>query len=243
MSTTVDLVKAIKQELKAKGMTYADLAHALGMAESSVKRMLAKADMPLSRVDDVCRALKLDFAELARRVADSQPLLSELSQEQERAVVADKILLLVALCVLSQWSVEQITSAYRLSQAQVIACLVQLDRIGILQLRPLNRYRLQLAKAFRWRPHGPVMQYFREHAVLDFFSGGFDGPGEGLLLVHGAISRALAPSFLERLQKTAQDFAMQHQSDQKLADEHREGYTLLLAMRRWEFEAFESLRR
>ena len=61
--------------------------------------------------------------------------------------------------------------------------------------------------------------------------------------MHGTISRALAPSFLERLQRVAQDFAMQHQSDQKLAAEHREGYTLLLAMRRWEFEAFQSLRR
>jgi transcriptional regulator with XRE-family HTH domain len=243
MSTTADLVKAIKQELKATGMTYADLAVALGMAESSVKRMLAKADMSLSRVDEVCRALKLDFAELARRVADAQPLLSELTQAQERAVVADKKLMLVAICVLSQWSVEQITAYYQLSEADCIRCLAQLDRIGIIELRPLNRYRLQLAKTFRWRPHGPVMAYFREHALLDYFSGGFDAQGEGLLLVHGNISRALAPSFLERLQRLAQDFAMQHQSDQKLATEHREGYTLLLAMRRWEFEAFHALRR
>jgi hypothetical protein len=28
------------------------------MAESSVKRMLAKGDMPLSRIDAICRALK-----------------------------------------------------------------------------------------------------------------------------------------------------------------------------------------
>lgn len=79
MSTTVDLVSAIKKELKALNMTYADLAQALGMAESSVKRMLAKGDMSLSRVDEICRALKLDFAELARRVADAQPLLQRLS--------------------------------------------------------------------------------------------------------------------------------------------------------------------
>ena len=42
--------------------------------------MLAKGDMPLTRVDAICRALKIDFAELARRVADAQPLLKELSQ-------------------------------------------------------------------------------------------------------------------------------------------------------------------
>lgn len=243
MSTTADLVTVLKKELKAARMTYADLAAKLGMAESSVKRMLAKGDMPLSRIDAICRALKLDFADLARRIADTQPLLAELAEAQEKAVVADKKLLLTAICVLSQWTLEQITSSYRLSEAECIKYLAQLDRIGIIELKPLNRYRLKLAKTFRWRPHGPVMDYFRENALLDYFSGGFDGNGEGLLLVHGSISRGLAPSFLERMQRVAQDFAQQHQSDQKLGDKDREGFTLLLAMRSWEFGAFAALRR
>jgi hypothetical protein len=87
------------------------------------------------------------------------------------------------------------------------------------------------------------MDYFRDNALLDYFSGGFEGDGEGLLLVHGSISRGLAPSFLERMQRVAQDFAQRHQADQKLAAKDPEGYTLLLAMRSWEFEAFTALRR
>ncbi|HWI79829.1 MAG TPA: XRE family transcriptional regulator, partial [Ramlibacter sp.] len=83
----------------------------------------------------------------------------------------------------------------------------------------------------------------REHALLDYFSGGFGGAGEGLLLVHGSIGRGLASSFTERLQRVAQDFAQQHQADQKLPEKEREGYTLLLAMRNWEFAAFTALRR
>jgi len=243
MSTSADLVTALKKELKSAQMTYAALALALGMAESSVKRMLSRGDMPLSRVDAVCRALKIDFADLARRVADTQPLLAQLTEAQEKAVVADKKLLLTAICVLSQWTLEQISGSYRLSPAECIKYLAQLDRIGIIELKPLNRYRLKLAKTFRWRPHGPVMHYFRDNALLDYFSGGFDGGGEGLLLVHGSISRSLAPSFLERMQRVAQDFAQQHQADQKLAEKDREGYTLLLAMRSWEFGAFTALRR
>jgi hypothetical protein len=158
-------------------------------------------------------------------------------------VVADKKLLLMAICVLSQWTLEQVVAAYRLSEAEGIRYLVQLDRIGIIELKPLNRYRLKLAKTFRWRPHGPVMHYFRDHALLDYFSGGFDGAGEGVLLVHGSISRALAPAFIERMQRVAQDFAQQHLADQRLPEAQREGYTLLLAMRSWEFEAFGAMRR
>ena len=243
MSTTADLVIALKKELKSAQMTYASLAQALGMAESSVKRMLAKAEMPLSRIDAICRVLKIDFADLARQVADKQPLLAQLTLAQERAVVADKKLLLMAICVLSQWTLEQVSSAYRLSLAEGIACLVQLDRIGIIELKPGNRYRLKLAKAFRWHAHGPVMKFFREHALLDYFGGGFDGAAEGLLLVHGSISRSLAPSFIERMQRLAQDFAQQHLADQRLPEAEREGYTLLLSMRSWEFAAFASMRR
>lgn len=243
MSSTADLIRILKQELKSAQMTYADLARALGMAESSVKRMLAKGDLSLSRIDAICRALRLDFAELARRVADAQPLLAQMTEAQERAVVADKKLLLCAICVLSQWTLEQITQTYRLSEAEAVKALLQLDRVGIIELRPLNRYRLKLAKTFRWRPHGPVMNYFREHALLDYFSGAFSGPDEGLLLVHGSISRSLAPMFMERLQRVAQDFAQQHLADQKLPESQREGYTLLLAQRSWEFEAFSALRR
>src|SRR6218665_2775060 len=106
MGATTDLVDIIKRELKARQLTYADLARELGMSESNVKRMLARADMPLSRVDAICRVLQLDFADLARQVVEAQPLLGRLSLEQEQAVVADEQLPLVAICVLSQWTFE-----------------------------------------------------------------------------------------------------------------------------------------
>ena len=121
MSTTQDLVSALKAELRAAGVTYADLADALGMSESSVKRVFAKADMPLSRIDEMLRVLKMDFAELARKVADAQPLSRQLTDEQEAAVVADRKLLLLAICCLSQWTFEAMTQDYKFSDAECIS--------------------------------------------------------------------------------------------------------------------------
>lgn len=243
MSTTHDLITALKAELKAAGLTYADLARELGMAESSIKRIFAKADMPLSRIDEVLRVLKMDFADLARKVADAQPLRRELTHEQESAVIADRKLLLVAICAFSQWTFEQMVATYTFTEAECVKYLVQLDRLGIIELRPLNRYRLKVAKGFRWRPHGPVMAYFREHVADDYFSGGFDGEGEMLMLVHGQIGKSLAASFVERLQRVGQDFAQQHLADQKLAPEQKRPYTLVVGMRSWLFAAFRDLKR
>ena len=243
MSSTAALIATLKAELKSAGLTYADLARELKMAESSIKRMFAKGDMPLTRIDEIARVLKTDFAELARRVADAQPLRRELTQEQERAVVADRKLLLVAICCLSQWSFEQIVSSYTISEAETVKCLAKLDRLGIIELRPLNRYRLRVAKTVRWRPNGPVMRYFREHVVGDYFSGGFDGDGEMLSLVHGQIGRGLAESFNQRLARIAQDFAQQHVADQKLPPEHKRPYTIVVGMRSWLFSVFRDLKR
>lgn len=243
MASTQALIQVLKSELKVAGLTYADLARALGLAESSVKRMLAKGELPLSRVDAICQVLKLDFADLARQVADAQPLRRELTLEQERAVVADRKLLLVAICCMSQWTVEQIVASYRLAEPEAIRLLAQLDRLGIIELRPMNRYRLRVAKAFRWRPHGPVMQFFREQVVDDYFSGGFDGEGELLTLVHGQVGHSLALMFNERLQRLAQDFAQQHLADQKLPADQKRAYTLVIGMRTWLFGAFRDLKR
>ncbi|GAA0743539.1 helix-turn-helix domain-containing protein [Ideonella azotifigens] len=243
MASTQALIQVIKNELKAAGLTYAALAGELQMAESSVKRMFSRGEMPLSRVDEICRVLKTDFAALSRQVAEAQPERRELTLEQERAVVADRKLLLVAICCMSQWSLEQMVGHYRITEPEVIRHLAQLDRLGIIALRPLNRYRLQLAKGFRWRPHGPVMQFFREDVVQDFYSGGFDGEAELLALVHGQVAPRHAIAFQERLQRLAQDFAQQHLSDRALPADQKRPMTLLIGMRAWLFGAFRDMKR
>lgn len=243
MSTTQTLIAVLKSELKAAGLTYAQLAGELALSESSVKRMFSRGEMTLSRLDEICRVLRTDYAELSRQVAGAAPQRHELSVEQEAAVVADPKLLLVAICALSQWTLEQMVATYRLSEAEAVKCLVRLDKLGIIELRSMNRYRLHVAKTFRWRPDGPVMQYFRHQVVGDYYSGGFDGEGELLMLVHGQIGRSLAAMFNERLQRVAQDFAQQHLADQKLPPDQKRPYTLVIGMRSWLFGALRDLKR
>lgn len=243
MADTSLLIDVIKQELRAQDKTYADLAAALEMSESSVKRMFSRKEMPLTRVDEICRLLNTDFAELSRKVAQATPLMSELTYEQELAVSRDAKLLLVAICVLSYWTFEQMVQTYRISEAECTACLLQLDRLGVIELRPLNRYRLKVAKTFKWRSDGPVRQFFLSHIVGEYFGGRFDREGETLMMVHGNINEAVASTFVERLARIGQDFAAQHLADRKIDPRHRDGFTMIVGFRRWEFSAFTGLRR
>ena len=105
MSSSQDLITVLKAELRRAGLTYADVARELGLAESSIKRMFAKGDMPLSRIDEVLAVLKMDFAELARELAAASPPRRALTLEQARAVAAAPRPLLAAICPLRQWPV------------------------------------------------------------------------------------------------------------------------------------------
>jgi DNA-binding Xre family transcriptional regulator len=243
MADTTALIEVIKQELKSRDKTYADMADALEMSESTIKRMFSKKEMPLSRIDDVCRYLGTDFADLARKVAESTPLMTELTYEQEVAVVKDSLMLLVAICVLSYWEYEQIVETYQITEAQCTAKLLALDKLGVIELKPMNRYRLKVAKTFKWRSDGPIRSYFLEHIAPEYFAGRFDREGETLLMVHGNINRAVAPNFVERINRIGQDFAAQHLADKKMDEKHRDGFTMILGLRRWEFSAFTGLRR
>ena len=133
-------------------------------------------------------------------------------------------------------------TTYRLTEAQTVKALVQLDRIGIIQLRPLNRYRLMLAKTFRWRPHGPVMAYFRNTPCWTIFRG-FDADGK-------ACCWCMAPSAGPPPRPSRNGCSGWHRilpsstwPTRKIKPEDRAGFTLLLAARRWEFEALVALRR
>ena len=243
MTTTRDLVSAIKDELKAAHVTYADVADALGLSQSSVKRMFARADMPLARIDAILRLVGLDFADLARRVADAAPLRRELTLAQEEAVVADRRLMLLAVCCLSQWTPDQVVAGYALDAAEVHKLLERLDALGIVTCKPPGGYRLNVSKTFRWRPRGPVMTYFRTQVAGDYFDAGFDGEGETLMLVHGHVGAAAATGFVERLQRIGEDFSQQHRAEQRLPDDRKAPYTLVVAMRSWVFAAFRDLQR
>ena len=244
MSSTHELVAALKAELRRAGITYADLAREMGLAESSIKRIFAKGDLSLSRIDAVLQVLKMDFSDLAQQVLKAQPPRRELTLEQEHAVVADPRLLLLSICALSLWSFEQIVATYRITEAECLRGLAALDRLGVIELRPGNRYRLKVDKTFRWRPDGPVMAYFRERVVGDYFSGRFADEDETLMLVHGQVSRSQAAGFIERLQRIGQDFAQQHVADQTLPEDRKRAYTLVLGMRSWWFSPLrEQMRR
>jgi transcriptional regulator with XRE-family HTH domain len=65
MPHAITLVDTLKRLLKARGMTYGDLAARIGMSEATVKRMFSQKNFTLERLDQVLDASGISFDELA----------------------------------------------------------------------------------------------------------------------------------------------------------------------------------
>jgi DNA-binding Xre family transcriptional regulator len=243
MSSPETVLEVLRAELRAASITYKALAERIGMSESSVKRMFGQKDMSLSRLAEICKAAGIALEDVLRRAADARPHADTLTLTQERSLVSNPRLLLVAICCLGHWSLEQVIETYRLTEAECIRCMAELDRLGLIELKPLNRYSLRVSNAFRWLPDGPVQQFFREHVVADYFRGRFDGAGETLMCLPARLSMASAHELAQKIQQLAGELARLHRNDRKLAPEERDGFTLLVGFQSWEFAAFTALRR
>ncbi|KFI07933.1 helix-turn-helix transcriptional regulator [Massilia sp. BSC265] len=243
MSSPELVLDVLRAELRTASITYKDLAGRIGVSESSVKRMFGQKDMALSRLAQICQVTGIALEDVLRRAADSRPQADFLTLPQETSLVANPRLLLMAICCLGHWSLGQVTETYRLTEPECITLLAELDRLGLIELKPLNRYSLRVSNAFRWLPDGPVQRFFREHVVEDYFAGRFDRPGEALMCLPARLSSASAQELAQKIEQLAGELARLHRNDRRLAPQERDGYTLLVGFRSWEFAAFTALRR
>lgn len=234
--------EALKMHLKARGMTYADVAKALKISEATVKRIFALKNCTLERLDEICQLVQVDLAELARGMPRESRLINRLTREQEEELMSDPALLLVAVSALHQMRVEEIMATYQLDEAQCVRALLRLEKIGILELHENNRIRLRIARTFSWIPEGPIMRYVKSQ-LPDFFAHPFDRPGQLMHMISIRLSRAAQVALLQQLEQIAREYSEQHNADARLPLDQRQPVSVLLAVRPWEPELFKSLRR
>ena len=237
------LLAVLKRELKARGLSYRDVAGKLRLSESSVKRLLSTGRLSLARLAAIARLLDLTLAELFQAAESAAPRIARLTRAQESELARDPRLLLAAVCVLNHWRMDDIVAAYRLGKAECLRLLLRLDRLGLIDLLPGNRIRLNVARDFDWLPDGPLRHFFRAQGRDDFLDAAFAGPGETMGFVHGMLTPAAAAQLQAALRRLRQDFAALHAQSLAVPLAQRQGTALLLATRPWEPPAFAALRR
>lgn len=241
MSQTAPLINTLKQALKSHGKTYADVAAALDLHQASVKRLFAEKNLSLQRLDQICQLMGMEITDLVKLMGESQRQLTELSEEQEKEIAEDLVLLLITVCVLNRWSLEDIINHYALSEVQCVQKLAKLDRLKIVELQPSNHIKLLVAANFSWRNNGPIQRFFHESVERDFFNTHFNRDTDKLLVVNGMLSCNSNTQFQRKMVKLVQEFDVLNTEDTDLPIDQRFGTTAVIAVRQWQYGLFEDL--
>ena len=155
---------ALKRLLRARKITYAELARRLGLSESGLKKVFAHEDCTLSRLEAIAEASGVPMAELfeAATVAPFEQVT--LTLHQQRALLAKPLLLHVFWKLsVERWTPKRIATMCRLDARGLFRVLAELDRLELIVLeQPGDRVRLRHGDLVRWLPEGPLLDHLHD---------------------------------------------------------------------------------
>jgi len=236
MSQTGQWIDTLKRCLKARGITYRDVASGLGLSEASIKRLFSEHTFSIQRLEQVCQLMDMSFSDLAR-INDRKYAehITRLSLNQEQALAKDAILLSYFYLLLNGWKAGRIAQRFALDQSRQTRLLAKLDRLGLIELQAGNRVRLLTARRIQWRPDGPVRRLYEREVKQAFLHDAFSEN----TAIFGFESAELAPEsarlIKRRLSRLSREFDELAELDVNLKPTEKRGYGLMVALRPWAY--------
>ena len=236
MSQTSHLISTLKRCLRAKGVTYRDVAAAIGLSESSVKRLFSEKTFSLQRLEEICRYLEMSIYELSRLAAAGDDHRSDrLTDEQETALAADPVLLSYFYLLLIGWKPYRIGQRLKLDEAGQVRYLNQLDRLRLIELMPRKRARLLTDSRISWSATGPVRRRYESQVKREFVSHAFAAANESFRLESSELSDASISVLLRRVDRLVEEFSELTEIDRHLPQEKKRSFGILLGARPWTY--------
>ena len=225
------LVDALKKLLKSRGVTYRALAARVGLSEASIKRLFAERTFTLQRLEEICTVLEIDFFELARLARGATAIVEEMTREQEGVLASDSKLLGVFYLLFNDWQPADIHERYTLSRAEVLKLVLQLDRLGLVELLAHDQVKLRVPKTLRLRRDGPIRAAHGKSVVATFIQADFAEAGGLFRFEVRELSKASVALLQRKLDRLATEFNEIAELDSYLPSDQRETLGMALGIR------------
>lgn len=243
MEQTEQLIEALKRVLKSRGLTYADVAKAIGLSEPSVKRQFSQRSFSLRTLDEICRLAEIDFFDLAKLARKSMDTQETLTVAQEEALAKQPLLLGIFNLLYHEWQPADILVAYELGKAECTRLLVRLDRLGLIELLPNDRVKVRAPRPLRILPDGPIRNVLGIAATDDFMRVPFAENGGYIRFEFREISKASYALLQRKIDRLAVEFNESAELDSTLPRTQRISIGLMAATRPWNIESITGLRK
>lgn len=164
------LLKTLKNLFKSKGILYHDVAIALNVSETTIKRYLTGHSLTVDVLESLCKVVDLrlfDLLDLSREETGSDNAM--ISREIEEKLAEEPFLSSLLHLLSKGYSPSTLQRDFQIPEAEMNRYLTTLDRLGLIQLFPYNRIRLKVGRNFNVEKGGPLMRLARDALVYDFF--------------------------------------------------------------------------
>ncbi|WP_295900164.1 helix-turn-helix domain-containing protein [uncultured Bdellovibrio sp.] len=226
-------LSAIKKALKARGVTYLDLAEQLKMTESGVKKMLNAKDISFRRVLQICDCLGIlpgQLFSLSERTSISEVILTT---QQEEALLKNRGLLAVYWrIVIEKYEPHEIERLQHLTKAELKKILDRLVSLNLLTARK-GVYRAKHVGKFKWSDKSKLAstlnKEWSELTLHRALSGKFDSSLHRLVSMK--VSQESYQNLLKKLSKVLDEAVQDSESEElTLSKQELKTFTALIAV-------------
>jgi len=233
------VVTNLKAALKARGVTYAQLAKRSGLSETSVKRVLSRGTLSLRRLEQFCNAIGTSIGEIVQltRAADGERA-QLLTLEQEKALASDARLFACYHLIANGRSRREIEVDLRASPRTVAQWMDTLQELNLVTHAARSRSKVVTTTAVQWRPDGPVHRMYEREVRTEFLQSLFSAEREALHFRAAELSPESCRILQRKLDRLIADFRDLAELDSTLPSSAKRNIGCLLAMRPWVFSRF-----
>ena len=236
MSQTSELIQTLKACLRAKGITYREVADYLEISEASVRRIFSKNTFTLDRIESVCRLLDISVYELVRmHKLNTTKNVSRLTLEQEQGLAEDPAVLTYFYLMLTGRTPRDIASEFGLDNQQQTTLLVRLSRLDLVELYPNNSGKLLTSRRIEWRRDGPIRKMYKKSVVESFMTSDFGPASQRFQFDTGELSEASVTILIRRLEKLSQEFDELAELDMVEPADQKKAIGMMVGIRPWAY--------
>jgi DNA-binding Xre family transcriptional regulator len=160
---------ALKKQLKARKVSYAELAGRLEMSEANVKRIFSEESCTLSRLGQICDSINISLPELIRSTENIEPESFTFTKETE-AFFAENMDYFVFFRQLEDGKgLKLIQEKNDLSAKEINRYLKKLEELGLIERHPGDRIKLVPTGYLQLGKDSVLMKRYFQRWIPQFF--------------------------------------------------------------------------
>lgn len=210
------IFETLKTVLRARKITYAELARRLETSEPTIKRIFAARDDKLSRIVDICDALDLSLEDVVVQAKRTTVTPIGLGDRIEAQLADDPSLFNFFILLQDGMSGEDIAQQFKLKTGDCLRMGRKLEQLGLAEVQATGRIRMLLEHPIQFRRDGPLHRALMK-INLDFVRQVFLAPdtdAAAFLTQSRRISDDTARHVLTELRKLNRELSEMARQDQ-----------------------------